>query len=64
MKVKINSVKGISSLYKNKLGSIFVFTRESFRIFGTKELIPYIELDTDLGLKIEVGNKEIKSHES
>jgi hypothetical protein len=64
MKVKINSVKGVSSLYKNELGSLFIFTRESFRIFGTKKLIPYIELDTDLGLRIEVGNKQIKSHES
>jgi hypothetical protein len=57
MKVKINSVKGISSLYNNELSSMVILTRKSFRIFSTKKLIPYIELDTDLGLRIEVGDK-------
>jgi hypothetical protein len=64
MKVKINTINGISNLYNNKLTSIVIFTRELVKIFGTKKLIPHIELDTDLSLKIEAGNKEIKSHES
>jgi hypothetical protein len=64
MKVKINTINGISNLYNNKLTSIVIFTRELVKIFGTKKLIPYIELDTDLGLRIEVVNKQIKSHES
>jgi hypothetical protein len=57
MKVKINSVKGISSLYNNELSSMVILTRKSFRIFSTKKLIPYIELDTKIGLRVEVGNK-------
>jgi hypothetical protein len=57
MKVRINSVKGISSFYNNELGSIVISTRESFRIFGQKGFIPEIELDINIGLRIEVGNK-------